>query len=140
MADKVELIPAVKSGEGRAPDIPLGKGAQAEAPSGLRSVGRLPVILGYGAVELRRGLAFIRQRVEKLAEPRAAPGISRDGLDPEVRLQEKVFVVVLFLKPAQDFGFDIPLWAMKKFRAENTIRKLRATLNPGAVARILREA
>ncbi|MCR4296273.1 MAG: hypothetical protein NUW21_12115 [Elusimicrobia bacterium] len=96
--------------------------------------------LGYGAVELRRGLAFIRQRVEKLAEPHAALGISRDGLDPEVRLQGRVFVVVLFLKPAQDFGFDIPLWAMKKFRAESTIRKLRTAPDPGAVSRILRAA
>jgi hypothetical protein len=93
--------------------------------------------LGYGAVELRRGLAFIHQRVDKLTEPRASLGISREGLDPGVRLQEKIFVVVLFLKPAHDFGFDIPLWARKKFCSERTSAQLRTATDLDAVHRIL---
>jgi mannitol/fructose-specific phosphotransferase system IIA component (Ntr-type) len=93
--------------------------------------------LGYGAVELRPGLAFLHQRVDKLAAPRAAFGISREGLDPGVRLHEKIFLVVLFLKPARDFGFDIPLWARKTFCNEGTRRRLRAAQTEEAVLRIL---
>lgn len=93
--------------------------------------------LGYGAVEFRRGLAFLHLRIEELAEPRASLGISRDGLDPGVRVQERVFVVVLFLKPARDPGFDIPLWARKKLCNERTIYKLRTATDLDAVFQVL---
>lgn len=93
--------------------------------------------LGYGAVEFRRGLAFLHQGVEELDAPRASLGISRDGLDPGVRSQERIFVVALFLKPARALGFDIPLWARRKLSDERTIYKLRTAADLDAVLQAL---
>ncbi|MBI4375121.1 MAG: hypothetical protein HY549_01600 [Elusimicrobia bacterium] len=94
--------------------------------------------LGYGAVEFRRGLAFLHAKVDELSEPRASLGISQDGLDPGVRAQERVFVVVLFLKPPRDPGFEVPLWARRKLCNERTIYRLRTAPDLDAVLHILR--
>lgn len=96
--------------------------------------------LGFGAVEFRRGLALLHARVEDLAEPRASLGISRDGLDPDAGVQERVFVVVLFLKPAREPGFDIPLWARRKLSNEHAIFKLRTADDLDVVFKVLRTA
>lgn len=93
--------------------------------------------LGNGAVEFCRGLAFLYMRLDGLAEPRASLGISRDGFEPSVCMQERVFVVILFLKPVRDPGPDIPLWARKKLCSEGTIYKLRTAPDLDSVLRIL---
>lgn len=93
--------------------------------------------MGYGAVEFRRGLAFLHHRVDALSEPRASLGIARDGLDPGIRVQERIFVVALFLKPARDPGFEVPLWARRKLCNENAIYKLRTAENLDAVLQVL---
>lgn len=96
--------------------------------------------LGFDSVEFRRGLAYLHRSVDVLLEPRAALGISRDGLDPGARIRERVFVVALFLKPAREAGFAIPLWARRKLSNERTIFKLRKAADVDAVLQILQSA
>lgn len=93
--------------------------------------------LGYGAVEFRHGLAFLHHRSEEFAESRASLGISRDGLDPGVHIQQRIFVVALFLKPSRDPGFDIPLWARRKLCNERTTYRLRTATDLAVVLGIL---
>ncbi|MFA5138988.1 MAG: hypothetical protein WC728_07135 [Elusimicrobiota bacterium] len=83
-------------------------------------------------IESHRGAALLHLRVEGLAEPRAALGISSEGMGPE-----RVYATALFLSPKGAAGSGIPHWARKKLFDEKTLYRLRTAADLESVCGVL---
>jgi hypothetical protein len=120
-----ELVPRALHGAG---DIILRSAKIAES---------LKKGLSLRSVEYHRGLAFLHHRLRESPGQRMALGISPDGLQPEGDIENRIFVVALFLRPMREPGYDIPFWARKTMCNDKMIYQLRTAPDIPTVLQVL---
>ncbi|MCX5795217.1 MAG: hypothetical protein NTY77_06980 [Elusimicrobia bacterium] len=91
------------------------------------------------AVEYHRGLAFLHHRLRESLGQRMALGISRNGLQPEGDIENRIFVVALFLRSTREPGYDIPIWARRTMCNDKMIYLLRTAPDVTTVLQVLGE-
>ncbi|MCX5794394.1 MAG: hypothetical protein NTY77_02715 [Elusimicrobia bacterium] len=120
-----ELVPKALHGAG---DIILRSAKIAES---------LKKGLDLRSVEYHPGLAFLHHRLRESVGQRVALGISPVGLQPEGDIENRIFVVALFLRPIREPGYDIPLWARRTMCNDKTIYQLRTAPDADTVLKVL---
>lgn len=119
-----ELVPKALHGAG---DIILKSAKIAES---------LKKGLDLQSVEYHHGLALLHHRLRESTGPRMALGISPNGLQSEEDAGSRIFVVALFLRPAREPGYEIPLWARRTMCNDKVIYQLRTAPDIPAVLKV----